>query len=111
MKTKIKVLVIVLFSVLITSCGNSSSGSGKSKSSIYGTYSDFSDWNSGISGKVSVNTGSWSYYIKDNGRVIANKGKTKGSQLLDEYGLNKLGYVSGGEVYIYYLNGYYPVGR
>ena len=97
-----------------SSYSDSSSTSNESSSSSndsYGVYSDFSGWYQGISGKVNVDSSSWAAYILDNGNISNYKGITNGTDLMDEYGVNKLGYLSGDKVYIYYLNGYYPVGR
>ena len=109
-KTKVIVTSIFLIGAIFAKT-DESSDSKINESSIYGMYSDFSRWNSSITGKVVVNKDSWMYIINDNNSTTSKKGKTNGSNLLDEYGINKVGYISMGKVYVYYLNGYYPVGK
>lgn len=109
-KTKAIVTAIILIGVIFVKT-DESSDSKINESSIYGVYSDFSRWNSSITGKVVVNKNSWMYIINDNNSTTSKRGKTNGSNLLDEYGMNKVGYISMGKVYVYYLNGYYPVGK
>ena len=109
---KTKVIITSLFLIVgIFSKTDESSDSKINESSIYGMYSDFSRWNSSITGKVVVNKDSWMYIINDNNSITTKRGKTNGSSLLDEYGMNKVGYISMGKVYVYYLNGFYPVGK
>ncbi len=80
---------------------------------IYGSYSDFSAWYGfiHISGRFTVNESTWSGRINDGNTVVRYSGKTQGSNLYDDNGLHRLGYISQGKLYIYYLNNYYPVGR
>lgn len=114
-KTKVIItslfLIVGIFSKTDESSDSKINESSINESSIYGTYSDFSRWNSSITGKVVVNEKSWMYIINDNNSITTKRGKTNGSSLLDEYGMNKVGYISMGKVYVYYLNGFYPVGK
>jgi hypothetical protein len=122
-KTRIIISVFIILSVVVAtsnensnsfsniSSSSSSSSSSSDNSDIYGEYSDFSNWYSGISGKIIVNSSSWSGYISDNGDFTRYKGITNGTDLLDETGTAKIGYLSDGKVYIYYLNSFNPVGR
>ena len=114
-KTKVIItslfLIAGIFSITDESSDSKINESSINESSIYGTYSDFSRWHSSITGKVVVNEKSWMYIINDNNSITTKRGKTNGSDLLDEYGMNKVGYISMGKVYVYYLNGFYPVGK
>ena len=118
-KTKVIVTSLFLVGILVGKTNKSSDStssssvndSGMNDSSMYGTYSDFSGWSSNISGKVVVREDSWMYYINDNNNVTTTEGITKGTELYDEYGRNKVGYIDSGKVYIYYVNSFYPVGK
>lgn len=106
----IKSTVVLFFLSTIISCKENSSNSSDTGSNIYGNYSDFSSWSSGISGYFNLNSSTWSGYINDNDDITNYSGRTNGKDLIDEYG-QRLGYISGEKMYIYYLNNYYPVGR
>lgn len=115
MRNIISILTLLIF-FSISSCNENGKTtktrySSSESSDVNGYYSDFSGWYGGISGGISVRGGSWSGNINDNGSVTSYRGSVSGTDLLDEYGMNKLGYISGNKVYIYYLNGYYPVGK
>lgn len=111
-KQKVVFLVAIIAIGYIGSSQSGSSSSSSSNSSPYGKYSDFSEWKSGYSGFVNVRESDWEGFIRYQGRVENTfKGKTKGSDLMDEYGMNRLGYVSDGTLYLYYMGGWGEIGK
>lgn len=88
---------------------NSDSTDNTTTTGVYGTYGDFSDWSNYITGEITVRSTGFSGYIQDNNTRTNYSGDLKGNDLYDSG--ERIGYLSNGELYIYYLNGYYPIGK
>ena len=86
--------------------------SSSNSSSIYGRYDDFSRWRNGYTGFVDVDKSDWKTIIYYNGRTeSSSSGKTSGSDLMDEYGMNRVGYIQNGTAYIVYMGGWVEIGK
>ena len=109
------ICIIVLIGLGQTDLGQtsySSNNSSNNSSSIFGRYDDFSGWRNGYTGFVDVNEGNWRAIIYYNGRTESSfSGKTSGSDLMDEYGMNRVGYIQNGTAYIVYMGGWVEIGK
>ena len=86
--------------------------SSSNTTSIYGRYDDFSDWKNGYTGFVDVDKNNWKAIIYYNNRPESSfNGKTSGSDLMDEYGMNRVGYIKNGTAYIVYMGGWVEIGK